>query len=127
MPALAAIQPAAHLLVGAVTLVALGLILRLVRRRQLRGKYALLWLAVGAVLVVLALVPNLLASLADLLDVFDPNALFLFVAVAFLFMVVVHFSWELSRLEDRSRILAEEVALLREELRRDRDGSLPPR
>ena len=35
------------------------------------------------------------------------------VAVTFLFLVAVHFSWELSRLEDRNRALAEEVALLR--------------
>ena len=31
-------------------------------------------------------------------------------AVAFLFVLTVHFSWELSRLEERTRTLAEEVA-----------------
>jgi len=30
-----------------------------------------------------------------------------------LFVVVVHFSWELSRLQERTQILAQEVALLR--------------
>ena len=39
----------------------------------------------------------------------------LFLAVGFLFFVVVHFSWELSRLESRVRTLAEEIALLRAE------------
>ena len=46
-------------------------------------------------------------------------------AVAFLFVLTVHFSWELSRLEERTRTLAEEVALLRDELAR-RNGSPPP-
>ena len=44
-----------------------------------------------------------------------PPAVFLGVAVAFLLVVVVQFSWELSRLEERSRVLAEEVAFLRAE------------
>ena len=38
-----------------------------------------------------------------------------FGAIAFLFVVIVHFSYELSRLEDRTRTLAEELALLRAE------------
>jgi hypothetical protein len=33
--------------------------------------------------------------------------------VGFLFLIVVHFSWELSRSEERVRTLAEELALLR--------------
>ena len=46
-----------------------------------------------------------------------------FAAIVFLFFVVVHFSWELSRLEERSRSLAEEVALLRAELELERVDS----
>ena len=45
---------------------------------------------------------------------YEPATFFL-AAIAFLFVIVVHFSWELSRLEDRTRTLAEEVALLRAE------------
>ena len=37
-------------------------------------------------------------------------------ALSFLLVLVLHFSWELSRLEDRTRALAEEHALLREEV-----------
>jgi hypothetical protein len=42
--------------------------------------------------------------------------IFLLLAVGFLFLVVVHYSWELSRLENRTRTLAEELALLRTRL-----------
>jgi hypothetical protein len=35
------------------------------------------------------------------------------IAIVFLLIVVMHFSWELSRLEERTRTLAEEIALLR--------------
>ena len=43
---------------------------------------------------------------------YGPSAFFLF-AIFFLMMVTAHLSWELSRLEEKSRRLAEEVALLR--------------
>jgi hypothetical protein len=99
-----------------VTVAALVFILRLVRRRQLGGKYAMLWTAVAVVLGVLAIWPGLLKSLSELVGVYYPPALFLLITTGFLFLIVIQFSWELSRNEDRTRTLAEEIALLRAEL-----------
>jgi hypothetical protein len=67
-----------------------------------------------------ALFPNAYDRLSDATGIDYPPAAILFGAVVFLFVIVVHFSWELSRLEERSRILAEELALLRAR------GDLPP-
>jgi hypothetical protein len=41
-------------------------------------------------------------------------------AITLLFLIVVHFSWELSRLDARTRLLAEELAVLRADPPRDR-------
>jgi hypothetical protein len=46
----------------------------------------------------------------------SPPNLLVVVAALFLLMVCVYLSWEAGRLEDKTRILAEEVAILREEL-----------
>ena len=98
-------------LVGGLVVVVATLLL--VRRQQLRSKYALLWLAIAAGLLPFAVAPSLIEHLADAMGVsYAPSALFL-LAVGFLFAVVVHFSWELSRLERRVRELAEELALER--------------
>jgi hypothetical protein len=67
-------------------------------------------------LLPLAAVPGVLNTLSDWLGVFYSPTIFLLVAVGFLFLVVVHYSWELSRLENRTRTLAEELALLRAQL-----------
>jgi len=104
-----------HIFIAVVTLVALFFILRLVRRRQLGGKYALLWTVVAIVLGVLAVWPGLLTNVSEFVGVHYPPALFLLVTTGFLFLVVIHFSYELSKLEDRTRTLAEEIALLRAE------------
>jgi len=105
----------AHLVVIGVVLVGAWFLLRLLRRRQLRGKYTLLWMFVGLTVLALAVFPSLLDHTAHVLGIYSgPNLLFL-LSIAFLLLVCVYFSWELSRLEERSRVLAEEIAILRGE------------
>lgn len=106
----------AHILLIVATAIIALFILRLVRARQLRSKYALLWLVIGLLLLPLAAVPGVLNTISGWLGVLYSPAIFLLFAVGFLFLVVVHYSWELSRLENRTRTLAEELALLRTRL-----------
>jgi hypothetical protein len=107
----------AHIVLVLITAGMLGFVLHLVRSGRLRAKYAMLWSTVGAGLVVLAAFPGLLDWTARHLGIYYPPAAFLTAAVAFLLGLAIHFSWELSRLEERTRALAEEAALLSERLR----------
>jgi len=102
-------------------------IISLVQRDRLRAKYSMLWVSIGLVLGVIAAVPGVLDRVAAWAGVAYPPTMFFLLAIAFLFMVVLHFSWELSRLEVRDRALAEEVALLRERLSRVEAGEPGPR
>ena len=90
--------------------------LELLRRRQLKEKYAVLWLGVGAGMLVLGVFPVLLNEVADVVGVKDPPNLLLFAAALLLLLVCVHLSWETSRLEEKTRTLAEELALLRQQV-----------
>lgn len=102
-----------ELVAVAVSLGYLLFIARLVRRRQLREKYAMLWMAVGAATVVVSLSRGPMDRLARALGIqYGPTILFL-VAIMFLMSVVAHLSWEMSRLEERTRRMAEELALMR--------------
>lgn len=105
-------------------LAVLALMFELLRRRQLKEKYAVLWLGVSVPVAVLAVAPGLLDAVADRLSVADPVNLLLFVGLLVLLSVCVHLSWESSRLEDETRALAEEIALLR--LQVERGGPTPP-
>jgi hypothetical protein len=113
----------AHFVLVLISAGMLGFVLHLLRSGRLRAKYAMLWSTVGAGLVILAAFPGLLDWTAVRLGIYYPPAAFLMAAVAFLFVLGVHFSWELSRLEERTRTLAEEVALLRDDL--DRQARRP--
>lgn len=115
-----------QLVVLVFALVVLLAILELIRRRELREKYAVLWFLLGATMVNLAAFPELLIWAADRLGIVEPANLLFFVAVLVLFLVVVHLSWELSRLERKTRRLAEEVAILGLERELDDKGMGPP-
>ncbi|KLR60062.1 hypothetical protein IMCC26207_110308 [Actinobacteria bacterium IMCC26207] len=108
-----ALTTRAHVFVIAVTLLSVFFIVRLVRRHKLRTKYSLLWIAVAVALATIAVFPGLLEAVSQAAGVYYPPATFLILSVGFLFLIVVHFSWEFSRSEERIRTLAEDLALLR--------------
>jgi hypothetical protein len=111
-------------LVTALTgLVLLATIVELLRRRQLREKYALLWLAVGLIVVPLSLFPGSLDNLATSVGMASGVSLVLFLGIVFLLLVCVHLSWEVSRLEEETRTIAEDLALLRAETERRRPAT----
>lgn len=84
----------------------------LVRRRQLREKYALLWIVVGCGGIVLAVGRRIIDRLATAVGIeYGASAVFLG-AILFLLLVCMHLSWEVSRLEERTRTLAGELALM---------------
>lgn len=100
------------ILTGLIGVVLLGFIYELLRRRQLREKYAVLWMIVGVLVIPFAFFPHLLDHLARSVGVASGVSLVLFLAVVFLLLVCVHLSWEASRLEEETRCLAEEIALI---------------
>ena len=103
-------------IVGAAVL--LIVVLELVRRRRLLERYALLWLGAAAVVLVLAAWSSALERLARALGIIEaPNALF-FVALAFIVLLLLHFSAAVSRLSDQSKVLAQRLAIMEHRLGR---------
>lgn len=96
-----------------------GAILELVRRRQLRDKYAALWFLLAVGMTLLAFVPGVLNWLAELLSFVEPASALFFVAILVLLGIVGHLSWETSRLENETRALSEELSLLQLEIATD--------
>jgi hypothetical protein len=111
------------------SLVVLFSLFEMLRRHRLREKYAVLWFFVAMGVLALAIFPGLLFGVADLVGVQVPANLLFFGASLVLLVMALQHSYELGRLEEKTRTLAEEVALLRLELGRldqapgSRDGS----
>lgn len=106
-----------------VALVAVALVLGILRSGRIREKYAALWLIVGLAIVVVSIWPGLLTLLAGWLGVQVASNLLFFLAILMLLGVALHLSLEVSKLEDETRTLSEEVALLDERTRRLERGA----
>ena len=115
----------AHILILVLTFVSLLFIVRMVRRNQLPSRYALLWLSIGVVIAVLATFPRLLDRISSWLGIAYAPGTFFLGAITLLLLIVVHFSWELARLDARTRLLAEELAVLRADPPRHLSRSVP--
>jgi hypothetical protein len=106
-------------LVGSVfTLV---LLFEMLRRKRLREKYVVFWVLVALSTLAVAACPSILVWVSRLVGVAVPANLLFFVASMLLLAVSLQHSSELSRLEDRTRVLAEEVGLLRLQVEVQRD------
>ncbi len=104
------------------TAIGFGIVLELVRRRRLVERYALLWMLVSIALLVLAVWNQLLNWLTNLSG-FQVPANFLFAAAfGVVFFLLLHFSVAISRLSEEAKMLAQDVARLDLELRRERNG-----
>jgi len=93
-------------------------VLEMVRRRRLMERYALLWLLSVLVLLGLSIWSDLLQKLSHAIGiVYPPNALFV-IAFVFVLLLLLHFSAVVARLTDKTKVLAQRLALLEERLRR---------
>ena len=97
--------------------ITIAFLFNLVRSRRLREKYVALWMVVGLATIVLVLFPGLLASLARLVGVAVPSNLLFFLAILLLLGVCLQLSLEISLAEEKSRTLAEHVAILNLQMR----------
>jgi hypothetical protein len=89
----------------------LGLVIEMLRRRQLRERHAIWWLIAGLLALIIGVFPQVLVWAAGVIGVEIPTNLVFFVSILILFLVSIQHSSELTTLENRSRTLAEESAL----------------
>ncbi len=100
-------------------------VIELIRRGRLKEKYSLIWLFASGILLFLSSSRGLLNYLAKLLGVFYPPSLLFLVAFLFLLLITLHFSVVVSGLSEKNKKLAQELAILRQEVNRltDKTGS----
>lgn len=101
----------------AVSLALAVLIFELVRRGHLKERYALLWLAVSGLGLLIGVFPGIIERLSLWLE-FQYLTVFYTASFLFLLLLVLVFTVVISRLSERSRELAQEVALLANRIER---------
>jgi hypothetical protein len=87
-------------------------ILELVRRRQLKEEYTVLWVITGLVLLLLAAWEPLLRDVAEATGASSEASMLYFFGLLFVVALLLHFSVRVSRLERRVTSMMQEIGLL---------------
>lgn len=101
------------------------IVLWLVRRRALREEYTPIWIGAATAMLVLSVYPPLLYAITRAIGAWAPSSTIFFLGEMFLLAICLHFGVRLSRANLQIKNLAQEVALLRTQLRRlesEKDG-----
>jgi hypothetical protein len=97
-------------------------ILYLVRKKKIKEEYSLLWIFSSFVFIVFSMWRHGLELFAKLMGIaYPPAALFLILLLA-IFLILIEFSINISRLTEENKILAQELAILTDELGRLKSG-----
>lgn len=91
-------------------------ILELVRRKKLMEKYSLLWLLMGFTLMLIVLWPRLATFLTGVFGILAVSNMLLVASVMFIVILCIHFSVRLSSLSEQTKVLAQELAILKSEI-----------
>lgn len=106
-----------------VTVVIFALVMLLVWKRKITERFALLWIAISLMLLLASSLGfKYLFKIAELFGIpYPPSALFLLAIFGLTLLVIELFSW-VSKLNERSRVLAQQLAILRDALDREIAG-----
>ncbi|VAW35219.1 hypothetical protein MNBD_DELTA02-144 [hydrothermal vent metagenome] len=99
-----------------VVIVLFVLVIDFIRRGLLKEKYSVLWLILIAVVGLFAVWRDLLDRVAIFVGVQYPPSLLFLMAFIFVLLILLHFSVVISVLTERNKKLAQEVAIIKDEL-----------
>lgn len=101
-----------RLFVIALSLGVLIFVLNLVRTRKIKEQFALLWVLLAVVLLIIPLSIDLLDAFAFAIGVdYPPGLLFLIAFIGILF-ILIQFSMTISQMTDQIKNIAQDLALL---------------
>ncbi|MFV0465937.1 MAG: DUF2304 domain-containing protein [Lachnospiraceae bacterium] len=105
-----------QLLIAVLIILAFVWIANLVRKEKLDLRFALPWFAVGILVFILNLFPQLMETMVDLLGIDLPVNMMFFFGFCFTLLLVFHLTMKVSRQEEQIKRLTQEHALLEEKL-----------
>lgn len=106
-----------RLIMAAILLIGFVIIINMVRKKSLDLRYAIIWLALIAMILVIVIVPGLLGVITHFLGIYDAMNMVFFMGFVFLIVVTFFLTAALSRNSNRIKALTQQVALLEKQVR----------
>lgn len=91
-------------------------IIKLVKKKIMDLRYALIWIIISICILVLILFPNVLNKIAELLGIASPVNMLFFFSFCFSIVIILSLSVALSRLSEKVKRMAQEIAIMRKDM-----------
>lgn len=96
-------------------------ILELIRRRKLKERFAILWLIAAIILIIFSLWGRLLEILAKIMGIYYPPLVLIPIIILIAVVLFIYFSIIVSDQSEKIKTLAQKIALLEEEIKRNKN------
>ncbi|WP_010269986.1 DUF2304 domain-containing protein [Paenibacillus senegalensis] len=96
-------------------------VVELIRRQRIAEKYSLLWLVMGAVMIVCSAYPRVLEDAARLLEIYEATSVLIIIGFVMAMVMILHLTIVISRLQRQQTRLIQELALLKASLEKEED------
>ncbi|MCX6353703.1 MAG: DUF2304 domain-containing protein [Candidatus Aureabacteria bacterium] len=93
------------------------LVVELIRREKLKERYALMWLLTASCILFVTINHRIVLGVTNYFRILATANTLLFTAVMFLIFICLHFSIKISSFSDQIKTLAQELSLLKKEIR----------
>ena len=100
-----------QIIVAIVIVLALCVIINMIRRKALELRYALTWLGVGAVVLILDVFPGIMSQLSKLMGIALPSNMLFFLGFCFSLAIIFGLTIAVSKMSTRINDLTQEMAL----------------
>ena len=108
-----------QIIIAIVIIIALIVIINMIRKKALELRYALTWLGVGAVVLVLDVFPEIMGWLARIMGITLPSNMLFFLGFCFSLTIIFGLTIAVSRMSIRIKNLTQEMALY---MKREEEG-----
>lgn len=109
-----------QIVIGVIIIGVLVLIVNMVRKKKIDLRYALSWICLAIVLLLLDIFPGIMEWMAELIGIKTPSNMVFFFGFLLLVIIIYSLTASVSRLSNKTKQLTQELALLREEMERNR-------
>lgn len=92
------------------------IIIDLLRKKKLNLRYSLLWLICGSLLLVITVFPKIMYLISDFIGIKTPINTALIIAGMFIVMILITITSIVSKLNNTTRVLTQELALLKKKI-----------
>lgn len=106
-----------EVIIAVFVIVGLVYVINLVRRNKLELKYALSWIVIAILVLVLDLVPGFMGTLSDFLGIADPVNMIFFLGFAFSLVIILTLTVALSITASSVKRLNQKVGMLDKKIR----------